>query len=68
MTRAYSSDLRERVIGAVAGGLSARSVSKIFAVSTSSAIKWVRQWRFDGRMAPSPVRGHRRAVLELSLS
>ena len=37
MTRAYSSDLRERVIGAVAGGLSARSVSKIFAVSTSSA-------------------------------
>jgi hypothetical protein len=35
MTRAYSSDLRERVIGAVAGGLSARSVSKIFAVSAS---------------------------------
>ena len=26
MTRAYSSDLRERVIGAVAGGFSARSV------------------------------------------
>ena len=64
MTRAYSSDLRERVIGAVADGLSARSVSKIFAVSASSAIKWVRQWRLDGRMAPSPVRGHRRAVLE----
>jgi transposase len=64
MTRAYSSDLRERVIGAVAGGLSARSVSKIFAVSASSAIKWVRQWRLDGRTAPSPVRGHRRAVLE----
>ncbi len=64
MTRAYTSDLRERVIGAVAGGLSARSVSKIFAVSASSAIKWVRQWRFDGRTAPSPVRGHRRAVLE----
>jgi transposase len=64
MTRAYSSDLRERVIGAVAGGLSARSVSKIFVVSASSAIKWVRQWRLDGRTAPSPVRGHRRAVLE----
>jgi transposase len=36
MTRAYSSDLRERVIGAVAGGLSARSVAKVFAVSASS--------------------------------
>jgi transposase len=64
MTRAYSSDLRERVIGAVAGGLSARSVAKVFAVSASSAIKWVQQWRIDGRTAPSAVRGHRRAVLE----
>ncbi|GEC17308.1 IS630 transposase-related protein [Nitrobacter winogradskyi] len=53
MTRAYSSDLRERVIGAVAGGLSATSVAKVFSVSASSAIKWVRQWRIDGRTAPS---------------
>jgi transposase len=58
------SDLRERVIGAVAGGLSARSVAKVFAVSASSAIKWVRQWRLDGRASPSRLRGHRRAVLE----
>jgi len=64
MTRAYSADLRERVIGSVAGGLSARSVAKVFAVSASSAIKWVQQWRIDGRTAPSAVRGHRRAVLE----
>ena len=64
MTRAYSADLRERVIRTVAGGLSARATAKVFVVSVSSAIKWVRQWRRDGRMAPSPVRGHRRAVLE----
>jgi len=64
MTRAYSSDLRARVIGAVAGGLSARSVAKVFAVSASSAIKWVQHWRRDGRIAASPVRGHRRAVLD----
>lgn len=64
MTRAYSSDLRQRVIGAVVGGLSARSVAKVFAVSASSAIKWVQQWRIDGRTAPRTVRGHRRAVLE----
>jgi transposase len=64
MTRAYSSNLRERVIGAVAGGLSATSVAKVFSVSASSAIKWVRQWRLDGRTAPSRLRGHRRAVLE----
>ena len=33
-------------------------------MSASSAIKWARQWRFDGRTAPSLVRGHRRAVLD----
>lgn len=64
MSRAYSSDLRERVIAAVAGDLSARSVAKVFAVSASSAIKWVQQWRRDGRTAPSRLRGHRRAVLD----
>ncbi len=64
MTRAYSSDLRERVIGAVAGGLSATSAAKVFSMSASSAIKWVRQWRLDGRTAPSGLRGHRHAVLE----
>jgi len=36
----------------------------VFAVSASSAIKWVQQWRIDGRTAPSAVCGHRRAVLE----
>lgn len=64
MTRAYSSDLRERVIDAVAGGLSATSVAKVFSVSASSAIKWVRQWRMTAERGQGPVRGHRRAVLE----
>jgi transposase len=36
----------------------------MFEVSASSAIKWMQQWRRDGRTAPSKVRGHRRAVLE----
>lgn len=64
MTRTYSSDLRERVIGAVAGDRSAHSVVKVFAVSASSAIKWVQQWRIDGRTAPSAVRGHRLTPLD----
>ncbi len=64
MTRFYSADLRERVIKAVLSGLSARSVARVFSVSESSAIKWMQQFRRDGRMAPSTVRGHRRAVLE----
>ncbi|ABE64642.1 putative transposase of insertion sequence ISRm2011-2, orfA protein [Nitrobacter hamburgensis X14] len=64
MAKVYSADLRERVIKAVLGGLSARSVARVFSISESSAIKWMQQVRRDGRMALSAVRGHRRAVLE----
>jgi transposase len=31
-------------------------VAKVFSVSASSAIKWVRQWRLGGRTAPSGLR------------
>lgn len=64
MTKPYSADLREQVIEAVLGGLSARSVARTFSISESSAIKWMQHFRRDGRMACSPVRGHRRAVLQ----
>ncbi len=64
MTKFYSADLRKRVIQAVLSGLSARSVARVFSVSESSAIKWMQQFRRDGRTAPSAVRGHRRTVLE----
>lgn len=60
MTRAYSSDLRERVIGAVAGGLSATSVAMVCSVSASSAIKWVRQWRRRTNGAERPSRSSSR--------
>ena len=64
MTKIYSADLRERVIKSVLSGLSARSVARVFLISESIAIKWMQQFRRDGRMAPSATRGHRRAVLE----
>ncbi len=64
MTKIYSADLRERVIKAVLSGLSARSVARVLSISESSAIKWMQQFRRDGRMAPSKSRGHRPAILE----
>jgi hypothetical protein len=33
MTRAYSQDLRERVVGAVEGGLSRRQMAKVYKVA-----------------------------------
>lgn len=63
MPKAYSKDLRIRVIGAVAAGRSAREAARIFAVSASSAVKWVQRWRASGVVEANPVRGHRRSPL-----
>lgn len=49
MATAYSRDLRVRVIDAVEGGMSRRAAAEHFAVSESSAIRWVREWKASGR-------------------
>ena len=46
--RAYSQDLRERVLGATAKGLSARQAAERFGIGVSTAIVWVRRARLDG--------------------
>lgn len=40
MGRALSSDLRDRVIAAVAGGMSCRRAAERFGVSAASAVRW----------------------------
>ena len=64
MSRAYSEDLRIRLVRLVEDGTSARSAAKLFRVSASTAIKWMQRWRREKSVAPSPVRGHPRALLE----
>ncbi|MBV8588688.1 MAG: IS630 family transposase, partial [Acetobacteraceae bacterium] len=44
MPRAYSQDLRERVIAAVVGGQSRHAAAKHFQLSASSAICWLQRW------------------------
>lgn len=48
MARAYSQDLRERVIGAAAKGLPARQAAARFGIGVATAIVWVRRWRESG--------------------
>ena len=48
MARAYSQDLRERVLEAAAKGVSARQAAERFGVGVSTAIVWVRRSRLDG--------------------
>ncbi len=63
MTRPYSNDLRERVVGAFEAGASCRAVAARFGVAVSSVVKWSQRYRRTGSVAPGKVGGHRRRVL-----
>ena len=56
MGRAYSLDLRERVVAAVVAGESCRSVAATFKVSV---VKWSQRFRATGSAAARPVGGNR---------
>jgi putative transposase len=64
MARALSNDLRERVVAALDGGESCRSVAARFDVAVSSVVKWSQRRRRTGSVAPGKVGGHRKPVLE----
>ena len=48
MARAYSQDLRDRVIDAALAGTSARQVAARFGIGEAKAIVWVRRMRESG--------------------
>lgn len=64
MTRPLSNDLRERVVAAVRGGESCRTVAARFGVAVSSVVKWSQRYRATGSVAPAKMGGHRRPILE----
>jgi transposase len=57
MGRPYSQDLRERVVGAVEGGLSRNQAAKRYKVAISTVIDWVDAWRREGRLKHRPMGG-----------
>jgi transposase len=59
MARAYSLDLRERVVAAVAAGESCRKVAATFRVSVASVVKWSQRFRATGSAAARPMGGQR---------
>ena len=62
MARAYSQDLRERVMDAVAGeGLSRRAAARQFGVSAAAAIKWRQRFQRTGERGRAGPGGHRPA-------
>jgi transposase len=58
MARAYSLDLRERVVAAVAGGESCRKVAGTYKVSVASVVKWSQRFRVTGSAAAKRMGGN----------
>lgn len=61
MAKALSMDLRCRVIGAIAEGISCRQAAARFGISASTAIRWQAQQRAQGHVRPRLQGGDRRS-------
>ena len=65
MARAYSQDLRDRVIDAVVlEGMSCRAAANRFGVSESIAVKWVQRFERSGSRTAGKIGGYLRPKLE----
>ena len=60
MARAYSLDLRERVISAVSrDGMSCRAAARHFGIGESTAVAWLARYRRTGSAAPGRMGGYK---------
>jgi transposase len=57
MAKAYSADMRQRVIDRVESGASRREAAEHYEVSPSTAVIWVKCFRETGRCAAQPRGG-----------
>jgi len=63
MTKAYSDDLRERVVDAMRANGNCRAIAELFGVAPSSVIKWTQRYNATGRVSPAKMGGYRPAQL-----
>jgi transposase len=64
MTKAYSLDLRKRIVDFVEAGHSRHEAARHFEVSVSFAVKLVKQYRLTGSYAAKPEGGWRYSKLD----
>ena len=64
MGKAYSNDLRERVVAAVVKeGLSRNQAAARFGVAISTAVNWVRRFLETGSVAAGKIGGYRQKTI-----
>jgi transposase len=64
MPKAYSVDLRIRVIEMVQAGASRREAAEVFSLADSTAVKWLQRWEQSGNSEAKP-RGGKVSPLEV---
>src|SRR6516162_1669386 len=72
MPKAYSGDLRVRVIEMVRAGASRHEAAEVFSVAGSTAVKWLQRWEKSGSAeakprggSVSPLEVHAMVILEV---
>lgn len=60
--KAYSTDLRERIVRAVERGMTKSRAARTFAVSLASVKNYVRQMQTSGSLAAQPIPGRPRGI------
>jgi transposase len=66
MARAYSLDLRERVVAAVRSGQSCRGAAATFGLGVATVVKWWQRYRATGDVAAKPRGGSKpRALVDV---
>jgi transposase len=61
-TKAYSEDLRIRVINYIKSGNSQRGVSRLFSVSKSAVNRWWNRYKEEGSLSAKPKLGSKSKV------
>jgi transposase len=64
MARAFSMDLRRRVVAAIDGGLSTRAAARRFSIGVATAGAWHRLWRRTGDVRPGRQGQPKRSKLD----
>lgn len=64
MGKPYSQDLRERVVGAIEGGLSTRQAASRFSIGIATAGAWGRLKRSKGDVRPAKQGKPKGSVLD----
>jgi transposase len=60
--RAYSIDLRERIVRSVQAGRSKSETARVFGIGLSTLKRYLQQHREHGSLAPKPIPGAARHI------